>query len=135
LKLNVLKAVGSAVISQLLNLLNKREFKWGDFIKDVIWNLIMFIAFEKIQNKLTPKKGKEFNKKIRALYGVKGQRSYDRIWNEIVKKLSRKMFFVSSIVDTIRSALASILSIIEKFLIDCLSEAVDNLSKKNLQWI
>lgn len=131
LKWDVVKAVGSALVTQLLGLLNKRAFSFTSFIKDVIWNLVSYIAFKRIEKKLTPKKGKEFNKKVRATLGVKGQRNYDKVWNDIVKKLSKKMYFVSSIVDTVKNAINAIIELLETFLINCLTSVVDKYVASN----
>ena len=125
LKLDVIKAVGSALLTQGLNLLSKKAFSFTTLIKDIIWNLISYIAFKQIEKKLTPKKGREFNKKVRATLGVKGQRNYDKVWNEIVKKLSKKMFFVSTIVNTVKNAINAIIEMFENFLLECISSVID----------
>ncbi len=130
-KLEVIKAVGSAIISHLLNILNGKAFSFTAFIKDVFWNLISFIIFKKIENKLTPKQGKSFNKKIRAAFGVKGQRNYNRIWDDITKKLAKKMYFISSIVDTVKNAINAIIELLEAFLLNCLSTVVDKYVATN----
>ena len=131
LKWDVVKAVGSALVTQLLGLLNKKAFSFTSFIKDVIWNLVSYIAFKRIEKKLTPKKGKAFNKKVRATLGVKGQRNYDKVWDDIVKKLSKKMYFVSSIVDTVKNAINAIIELLETFLINCLTSVVDKYVASN----
>lgn len=131
LKFDVIKAVGSAFLTQGLNFLNKGTLSFKSLFKDIIWNLISYIAFEKIKRKLSPKKGKAFNQKIRNTTGLKGQKNYDKMWNKVRDKLTKKVYFVSSLVDTIKNAINSLIEMFENFLINCISAVIDKYVAAN----
>ena len=131
IKFDVIKAVGSAILTQGLNFLNKGTLSFRTLFKDIIWNLISYIAFKKIEKKLTPKKGKAFNQKIRNTTGLKGQKNYDKMWDKVKNKLSKKVYFVSSLVDTIKNATNALIEMFENFLINCLSAVIDKYVAAN----
>ena len=131
LKFDVIKAVGSAILTQGLNFLNKGTLSFKSLFKDIIWNLISYIAFKKIEKKLSPEKGKAFNQKIRNTTGLKGQKNYDKMWNKVKDKLKKKVYFVSSLVDTIRNATNALIEMFENFLINCISAVIDKYVATN----
>ena len=48
-----------------------------------------------------------------------------------MEKLSKKMYFVSSIVDTVKNAINAIIELLETFLINCLTTVVDKYVAAN----
>ena len=102
------------------------KFNVAQFVKDLLWNILLAMVTEKLCKKFTPKQGKKLNQYIRSHFKVKGTSAYSQYYTLLEECVAWNGYIVSTFVDVLRAASRRILDFIERILMDCFIQALAN---------
>ena len=129
LNIGIWKTIGltivTTVVKHLVDWLTGKGFSIVALIEEIVWKIFLALVMESLTKKFSPKQGKKMNQYIRQKFKVKGTVAYRQYFEKILKSFSKKMTFLSTLVDTIKSSCQLFLDFLKQAIFDCIIKGLN----------
>ena len=129
LNIGIWKTIGltivTTVVKHLVDWLTGKGFSIVALIEEIVWKIFLALVMKSLTKKFSPKQGKKMNQYIRQKFKVKGTVAYRQYFEKILKSFSKKMTFLSTLVDTIKSSCQLFLDFLKQAIFDCIIKGLN----------
>ena len=115
----------TTVVKHLVDWLTGKDFSIVALIEEIVWKIFLALVMKSLTKKFSPKQGKKMNQYIRQKFKVKGTVAYRQYFEKILKSFSKKMTFLSTLVDTIKSSCQLFLDFLKQAIFDCIIKGLN----------